>query len=149
MASSILQGSISTGISAIDEAIGGGGVPPGSISEFIGPPGIGKSALSMLLCCVAAKNSIIASSQGVDNGVHSSILSTEPSIAAIYVDCQGDCTADRLRSLASSTLSASTVCSTSDILRKVCIVRVHSRVELISVLRTIPRQFASSVSSTL
>ncbi len=65
---------ISTGASALDDALMGG-LPVGRLAEIAGPPGIGKTSLALGLCGVTQRRGGIAAVIDADGGLERTTLS--------------------------------------------------------------------------
>ncbi|KAG9300620.1 hypothetical protein G9A89_005220 [Geosiphon pyriformis] len=121
---------ISTSCLAMDEMLGGCGVPIGKITEFCGAPGIGKTQLGMQL---AVNVQIPKSLSG-------------PGGEAIYIDTEGSFIAKRVQEIAISTVSSlnehlkdstDPLLDVNTILSKIHYFRVHEYVELLAVVKVL------------
>jgi len=84
---------LSTSLKEVDEILGGG-LPRGSITEIVGPPGAGKTQFCMMMAAVAAKDSENDIGRGVSSDVEKpGWASSTKSVA--YVDTEGAFDASR------------------------------------------------------
>ena len=102
---------IPLGIPRLDEALGGG-VRSGQVTEICGPPGAGKTQISMLLAAMALKS--------------------DPNCSVLYIDTEGSFVPERVEDIAAKV--AAPECLPNQVLSQIQYVRVHTHVEQLAVL---------------
>ncbi|QDZ25246.1 DNA repair protein Rad51 [Chloropicon primus] len=115
---------IPLGIPRLDAALGGG-ISAGQVTEICGPPGAGKTQISMLLSVTAiagggsTRDSAAGRASCSDRGV-------------LYIDTEGSFVPERVEEIARGVLGSEA--ATRQLLSQIQYVRVHSQVEQLALV---------------
>jgi RAD51-like protein 2 len=101
---------IPLGLARLDKALGGG-ITMGQVTEICGPPGAGKTQISMLRATMAIKS--------------------HPSCSVLYIDTEGSFVPERVEEIASKVAAE---VSANQILSQIQYVRIHSNVEQLALI---------------
>ncbi|CAB4446101.1 unnamed protein product [Rhizophagus irregularis] len=121
---------ISTSCEAMDQMLGGRGVPVGKITEFCGAPGMGKTQLGMQLCVNVQIPQNLSGPEG----------------EAIFIDTEGSFIAQRAAEIARATINKLNENSVTEcdppmnfdiVMSKIYVSKVHNCDELIALIKVL------------
>ncbi|RIA97301.1 RAD51-like protein c-like protein [Glomus cerebriforme] len=117
---------ISTSCEAMDQMLGGRGVPIGKITEFCGAPGMGKTQLGMQLCVNVQIPQCLSGPEG----------------EAIFIDTEGSFIAQRAAEISKATVTKVNESTGRDplmnfetVMSKIYVSKVHNCDELIALIK--------------